>query len=119
MADYLQYGTSRREVTIASGQTDSPNLEISGMNPCKLFLPATTGTVFTFKVSDDGVTFYQLRDAAGALVTVTKAAAGDSGFYQLEPVFFAGLPAYMRVVSGSAEGSARLIAVVSQKTIAR
>lgn len=117
MANTNNFGQSSRDATIAIGQNTSGALEVGGLNPCKILLPATTGTSFTFQSSENGTDWFTLRDATGAPVTVTKQSASDTGFYQLEPALFAGLPGFIRIVSSANEVAQRAFTIFSQCTV--
>lgn len=108
-------------LTIASGATESNVLRTTdfclstqnslGTNrhfcPKGILLPVTTGTSFSFMVSDDGINFYQLRDRLNAPITVTKTAAEASAHY-LSAQIFAGFN-FFKIVSNLAEAAPRTI----------
>jgi hypothetical protein len=71
---------------------------------------AFTGTTLTFQVSADGSTYQALYDSTGANQVSMAVAASRS--YDL-PAELASWP-YWKIVSGSAEGDARSLTVVSK-----
>lgn len=83
-------------------------LENRHFTPKGIILPVTTGTVFGFEVSEDGSTWFTLKDTAGTAITVTKAAASASA-HPLSAQSFAGW-GWLRVTANSGnEGSARSV----------
>lgn len=93
-------------VVIASGQTVSAALDCGGFSLVGLVIPAAfTGTAITFQVSADGVTYQPLYDSSNTVVSITVA-QGRS--YALAPTNFQGA-AFLKIVSGTAEGAARTI----------
>lgn len=74
--------------------------------PKGIILPVTTGTVFGFEVSEDGTTYFTLKDTAGNAITVTKAAATASA-HPLSAQDFAGWN-WLRITANSGnEGANR------------
>lgn len=97
------------DVTIASGQTASSAIDFRGRAGGGFRLPSTfTGTTITYQVSVDGNSYGSLYDQFGAQVVTASVAA--SRRYAL-PAELYGWP-YFKIVSGSAEGADRTIAVV-------
>lgn len=97
-------------LTIASGQTVSSVASTAGSAMFGLKLPAAfTGTVLTFQVSHDNVTFQALYDEFNVAVSVTVAISRS---YNL-PSALCAWP-YFKVVSGSAEGAARSLVLVAK-----
>lgn len=85
-------------------------LENRYFTPKGIILPVTTGTVFGFEVSEDGLTWYTLKDEAGTAITVTKA-AGSASAHPLSAQSFSGW-GWLRVTANSGnEGSARSLIV--------
>ena len=83
-------------------------LENRNFTPKGIILPVTTGTVFGFEVSEDGSTWYTLKDATNTAITVTKTAASASA-HPLSAQSFAGW-GWLRVTANSGnEGSARTV----------
>jgi hypothetical protein len=63
----------------------------NGTYPVGIFHPIlTTSVALIFQVSEDGVTFVPMYDAAGARVTVIVA-PGAAGYTVLSPAVFAGV----------------------------
>ena len=97
-------------VTIANGGTVSTTLTLEGSRiPLALITPAAlTGTTFTFKASNDNATFYPVYlESSSYSVTVST-----SRHIALDRRAMEGVR-YLQVVSGSAEGAARTIGVIS------
>jgi hypothetical protein len=100
------------DVTIASSGTISTAANLGDGVLTMLLMPATfTGTAVTFQVAEsaDG-TYRALTDSAGAAVSVTVAA---SKAVALNPTTFLGVR-HIKVVSGSAEGGARTVTLVTR-----
>jgi len=96
------------DVTIANGQTESEAIDIVGGVPVGYLAPAVmTGTSFTFKVSDDGVTFSEYYNTDGNQITASVNAGKRTG---LIPYDFEGCQ-FIKLVSSSAESAERLIKV--------
>lgn len=106
------HGGDYANVTIASGQTVSSAAKIMDANLLAIELPAAfTGTVLTFQVSADGVTYQVPYTSANAAVTIATVAQGRS--YPLPTEL---LPwSYLKVVSGTAEGGARVLKIVKKR----
>ncbi len=110
---------------IASGATTSEavklidfdkagrTIENKYFTPKGIIFPATTGTSFTFEVSEDGQTFVQLRDTSNAALTITKT-AGQGSAHPLYANDYAGW-GYIRIVSGSTEAADRDIILKGYK----
>lgn len=79
---------------------------------CLLF-PETTGSNFTFEVSDDGVTFYTLTDKLGEQIAVYKQ-SNSGGAIPLSAQDFAGWP-MLRILSDETELGERKIKVMGYK----
>jgi len=91
-------------VKILSGQTESEAIDCLGGVLVGIKTPsALTGTSFTVKVSDDGVSYVDYYNALGAKVTIT---AGVDRRIGIEPVDFAGIQK-IKLVSSSAEAAER------------
>lgn len=108
----------RATVRISSGQTKSNALrtidfttvdtsvcENRSFSPKGILFPVTTGTSYSFEVSDDGNTYYPLRDRLNAVITVAKTAAEPSAHYLSAQIFAAFN--FFKVVSNSAEAADR------------
>lgn len=96
-------------VTIASGGTASSSIDFRGRAGGGFVVPAAfTGTSITYQVSVDNSNFGALYDQFGAQVVTASVAV--SRRYAL-PAELYGWP-YFKIVSGSAEGGDRTIAVV-------
>lgn len=93
-------------VTIESGQTESEGVNCLGTVLTGIQAPAVmTGTSFTFKVSDDGVTYIDYYNTAGNQLTTAVNAGKWTG---IKPVDFAGVQ-WVKLVSSSAEAAQREI----------
>lgn len=106
MAKNLKVGS----VTIPSG-TDSSGLTLENSRiPLALEMPATfTGTSLTFKsASSSGGTYFPLY-YEGTLYSVN---VGTSRHIALDRRAFEGVR-YLQIISGSSEGSARVITVIT------
>lgn len=75
-----------------------------------IIFPITTGTAFTFEVSEDDVTFYPLKADDNSAISVAKT-AGSASAHPLSAQDFAGW-SYVRVVSNQTEAAAREIIAV-------
>ena len=97
-------------VVIANGGTVSTTLTLENSRiPLALVLPAAlTGTAITFKASTDNATFNPVYyESTSYSLTVST-----SRHVSLNRLVFEGVK-YLQVVSGSAEGAARTIGVIS------
>lgn len=95
---------------IAAAGTTSAAILLYGLRAVGIFIPsAFTGTTITFTVSSDGVTYVPLYDSAGTQVSIT---VSTSRYIYFDPVIFAGI-AYLKVVSGSTEGTARTLTIAA------
>lgn len=92
---------------ISAAGTKSAAIQLGGMALVGLILPATfTGTTLTFEVcSTLAGTYTPLYDSANALVSMTVA---QGRAYAVAPANFQGIQ-FLKIVSGSTEGSARTI----------
>lgn len=98
-------------VTIANGATVSSAIDLQGCTMCGIILPAAfTGVALTFQVSDDNVTYQAAYNTSNTALSATVA-QGRS--YMLTPTDFAGVR-YVKLVSGSAEGAARTIKILTR-----
>ncbi len=104
--------TFRNEsVTIANGATTSGVIDLDGLGLVGMIMPAAfTGTTVTFQISDDNVTFYDLYNTNNTALsaTVTQGRA-----YLFVPGDFVGVR-FLKVKSGSTEGGARVIKLVTR-----
>lgn len=108
MAKNLRVST----LTIANGATVSSTLTLENNRvPLAVITPAAmTGSALTFNASDDGSTFYPLyNESSSYSVTIGTSTARH---YALARQPMEGVK-YFQVVSGSAEGAARTIKVIS------
>lgn len=98
--------------TIASSGTASAAVDLGGLTLCGLYVPATfTGTALTFQTSLTlGGTYVAVLDDAGGSLTRTVA---QGKYLPLDPSIFAGIQ-FLKVVSGSTEGAARDIILISR-----
>jgi hypothetical protein len=104
-------GFQTQTVTISSGQTTSDAVNLNGFGMVGLILPsALTSTSMTFTGSQDNSTFTALYNTAGVQLAITLAA---SRIILFVPGDFVGIN-YLKLVAGSAEGSDRLIQVISR-----
>lgn len=97
-------------VVIANGGTISTSLTLENNRiPLAIITPsALTGTAFTFNVSNDGSTFTPLYYESTAYSITTS----TSRHHALNRAAFEGVK-FLQVVSGTAEGAARTIKVIS------
>ena len=95
----------------AAGQT-SGAVALGGTTPVGVYLPAAfTGTTLTFTAcSTAGGTFVPILDDAGGTLTRTVA---QGRFLPLDPSLFSGVQ-FLKIVSGSVEGSARDLVLVTR-----
>jgi hypothetical protein len=104
-------GFQTQQVTVASGNTTSDTINLNGFGMVGLILPAAlTSTTMTFTGSQDGVNFTSLYNVVGTQLAITIAA---SRLILFSPGDFVGIN-YVQLVTGSAEGSDRLIQVISR-----
>jgi len=100
---------------IASGGTTSQALRLGGKMIVGLIMPAAfTGATITFTVCDTATgTFVALYDSDGTQVSVAVAASRALGLSGAEADAIAPFP-YVKLVSGSAEGAARAVLVLTK-----
>jgi hypothetical protein len=102
-------------VTIANGAQDSSVFQLGEATYMALGMPAAfTGTAMTFKgASTEAGTFVVVKDDSGSDVSIT---VGTSRWVALQAAVMAKLAAFrfLKLVSGSAEGAARTIEIVSK-----
>ena len=95
-------------VTLLSGQTVSPAVDLFGCSLCGLIFPAAfTGATVTFQVSPDNVTYYALNDSANAAISLTVTV---SKAYSFSNTVFRGFR-FIKIVSASSEGADRIITI--------
>ncbi len=98
------------QAIIAASSNTSAAILLFGLRAVGIFIPsAFTGTTITFTVSSDGVTYVALYDSTGTQVSVT---VSTSRYIYFDPVIFAGI-AYLKIVSGSTEGTERTLIVAA------
>jgi len=91
-------------VKILNGQTESESVDVRGGVLVRYLAPAImTGTSFTFKVSDDGVTFTEYYNTSGNAVTAAVNAGKTTGIIDYD---FKGCQ-FIKFVSSSAEAAER------------
>lgn len=102
-------------VTITSGTTTSPEIDLGGTVLVGLQLPATmTGTAMTFTAAlVSGGTYQAVQDGTGSAISKTISGGKYIG---IDPTLFRGAR-FIKLVSGSSEGADRAITVIS-KTLA-
>jgi len=111
------YGTAKVIASIASGGTTSQVIGLQGRTLLGIQTPAAlTGTALTFEGSHDGETFVPLYDDAGTPAQISLTVTTSRG-YSLDPSKFAAWE-YIKVVSGSAEGAARQIVLLTGRVLA-
>lgn len=107
-------GKNSFAVTIASSGTTSGSAYLNDHVLCGFALPATfTGTSVTFQGSLDGSTFYTVYDETNTAITVNVT---QGRAYSLNVVDFAAWP-YIKIVSGSAEGGARIVTLFAARAL--
>lgn len=103
-------------VTIAAAGTKSASIDLRDCRNFGFALPATfTGTAITFEVSHNNVTFQALNDDSGA---VSMTVAQGKSYTAPRPDSTSGGPGawpYVKLVSGSTEGTERSIVVVRER----
>ncbi len=104
---YSQQMNPALQVTLLSGGTKTPAINLNGFTLCGIFLPATfTGTTLTFEASIDGVTFVAVKSTtSGSALSYTVA---QNTFAAIDPKDFQGIR-YLKIVSGSTEGADRVL----------
>ncbi len=113
MTDFYQgrIAYQTQTVTVASGQTTSDAINLNGFGMVALITPAAlTSTAMTFTGSQDGVNFFAMYNVAGTQLAITLAA---SRVIEFSPGDFVGIN-FIKLITGTAEGSDRLIQVVSR-----
>lgn len=95
--------------SIANGQTVSAAIQVKGYSLVGIQLPAAfTGTALTFQVSLDGTTYQLLKSTtSGSSLSYTVA---QGTYVAIDPTPFYGAR-YIKIVSGTAEGAARTLAL--------
>ena len=111
--DRIDYQNDRifkyTNVKILSGQTESEAIDCRGGVMVRFLAPAgMTGTSFTFKVSDDNVTFTEYCNTAGNVVTSAVNAGKSTGIVDYD---FKGTQ-WIKFVSSSAEAAERNLEVL-------
>lgn len=102
------------EVTISNGQTVSNAVDLKGQVIVQIIMPsAFTGTAITFQSSHNDGTYQALYNSSNTQLSIT---IGTSRTYNINPSDFAGCR-YFKVVSGSAEGAARVIGIVTREAM--
>jgi hypothetical protein len=98
--------------TIASGQTTSAAVDLSGTTLVGLQMPASfTGTSVTFQVATSAAGTYQsMTSSTGSALTFTVA---GGKYVAANPTDFAGVQ-YFKLISGSSEGADRIIELVTR-----
>lgn len=93
--------------TIAASGTTTGVINTGGFALCGILFPAAfTGTTVTFQVSVDGTTFVSLKTTTSGTALSYTVAQGT--FAAINPQDFQGVK-YLKIVSGSTEGSARTL----------
>lgn len=113
MTDFYQgrIGFQTQTVTVANGATTSDAVNLNGFGMVGLILPsALTSTAMTFTGSQDGTNYSALYNVAGTQLAITIAA---SRIVLFSPGDFVGIN-FVKLIAGSAEGSDRLIQVISR-----
>jgi hypothetical protein len=97
-------------VTIASGQTTSPEIDLAGTTLVGILFPTITSTTVKFQAASvSGGTYATLVDGAGNDISKTIA----SGKYlPLDPVNFRGVQ-FLKLIFGSSEGADRTLTLIS------
>lgn len=89
-----------KTVTIASGTSLSPAVALGAQSILAIVIPAGWDAAdLTFQASVDGVTYFNLHEAAND--TEVTVQAGASRFIRLDPNLFGGLP-FVKLRSGTA-----------------
>lgn len=99
--------------TIASGQTTSNAIDLSGCDLCGFYMPAAfTGTTIKVQSSPtfDG-TYVEVQDGAGADISLTVVPSKYIPIANL--AYIAGLR-FIKLVSGSSEGGTRTITIAAR-----
>lgn len=104
---YAQSMNPAKQVTLASGGTKTPAIDLQGFTLCGVLFPATfTGTALTFEMSVDGTTFFPVvATTSGTALSYTVA---QGKYSALDPTPFQGIR-YLKLVSGSTEGADRVL----------
>jgi hypothetical protein len=99
-------------VSIANGATVSSAIDLQGRGLVQVIMPAAfTGSAITFQASPDNVTFQALYNTANTALSMTVT---QGRTYMISPSDLVGVR-YLKLVSGSAEGAARTITLVSRE----
>ncbi len=99
MASPVNQATESATVTIASGQSLSPAVNLGGRKLCGIAMPAAwTAAGLTLQGSVDGTTYLDVYIAAGTAYTITAAA---SQMIVLDPNLLRAM-SYLKVRSGTA-----------------
>jgi hypothetical protein len=98
-------------VTILNGQTSSPAVQLKGATLKTIILPAAfDGTILTFQVSDDNVTFHDYYNILNAQVSID---VSPNRAYGLAAIDFFSID-YLKIVSNAAETADRAIKLVTR-----
>ncbi len=101
------------QTTIANGQSLSDAVDVGSGRVLGFNLPTLTAAVLTFQGSDDGVTFANLKDAAGVEVQVSSS---TGGIFVTAPAALQAV-VFLKIRTGTAgapvnQGAQRVIGVV-------
>ncbi|MCX2726013.1 hypothetical protein OO015_00635 [Thermomicrobium sp. 4228-Ro] len=97
--EYTAFYPEIDSVTISSGSSISPGVDLDGLTLVGILMPDTwDGTSITFQASLNGTGWYDLYDAAGNEVTLT---VGPARYIQIDPQRILGIR-YLRIRSGTA-----------------
>lgn len=94
---------------ILNGQTESAGIDVTGTTFKTIILPAGfEGTLVTFKISDDGITYYDYCNIDNDIVAITCSAnraygLGAIDFYSIQ---------FLKVVSNIAVGADRELKLI-------
>ena len=97
---------------IANGDTKTQAIDLGQATLCGVFVPsAFTGTAISFEASSTlAGTYVAVKDGLGASVSMTVAAGQ---YILIDPALMAGVR-FLKVVSGSAEGAARVLTLAAR-----
>ena len=96
--EYAAFYPEVRSVTLSSGSSLSPGIDLDGLTLVGILMPSTwDGTAITFRASINGTAWFDLYDAAGNEVTLSVA---PSRYIQIDPRRFVGIR-YLRIRSGT------------------
>jgi hypothetical protein len=96
---------------IAATETTSNSIDLGEYRPHAVILPVTTGTAFTFEISNNGTDFFEYKNNANQAYSIAKTAGSASAHY-FAPAVLDGIR-FVRAKSGSTEAAERTLTLLA------